>query len=188
MGSQGRRKEAVPLVQTCPLKCIIAINVLTLTVLKYIHIFPASLCVTNKLVNIDIEETNLLPGIFEFIATILSWDDCSFKWTLWQNLRGGRPLQRLPSLRTVQQRHGDQRHPAGLVVHRLPSHPWVHLYQEGQRDPQVRDYPEDRIRQSITINPVCCCSCLVFAHTAHLKSADLFCTMCCTSPLKCIQQ
>lgn len=57
------------------------------------------------------------------------------------NSQGDRPRQHLLSLQKHQQHHGDQRHPVCPEVHRLPSHPWVHLYLKGQRDQQVQDYP-----------------------------------------------
>lgn len=60
-----------------------------------------------------------------------------------KNLRGDRPLRRLPSLPKVRRHHGGRRRPVGPAVHRLPSRPWVHLYQEGRQDQQVQGYPED---------------------------------------------
>lgn len=57
------------------------------------------------------------------------------------NSQKDHPLQHLPSLQESQQDHGDQHHPVCLGVHRLPSHPLVHLYQEGRQDQQVQDYP-----------------------------------------------
>lgn len=71
---------------------------------------------------------------------------CRKKAREWRNMfkvnsQGDRPLQDLPSLREHQQDHGAQHHPVFLGVHRLPLHPWVHLYQGGRRDQQVQDYP-----------------------------------------------
>lgn len=64
---------------------------------------------------------------------------------LFKNLQEDHPLQHLPSLLVPQQDRGAQHHLVCRGVHHLPSHPWVHLYQEGQRDQKVQDFPSRRM-------------------------------------------